>query len=247
MDFHLEHTLFCGQCFCWRKERNGWCAVLEGELRHICQHDEPEEGSFLYRYLDFDFDYVKALSEISQMDPILKKAVGQLGEIHILRQDLWETIIGFILSQNNNIKRIEGLYDRLSFAYGTDVGEGFHAFPRPEQMSHVSEHELRELGLGFRAGYVLDAVDRSDKLLGIAGLEADEVDEVLRKTRGIGPKVSACIRLFGLHDLSAFPRDVWINRVMGCWFPDRETSCFAPYQGLVQQYLFAFARAGGLP
>jgi len=175
------------------------------------------------------------------MDPLLKMAVAEQGPLHILNQDLWETIIGFILSQNNNIKRIMGLYDMLSLSYGTAV-EGGYTFPTPSQMKGVTETELRELRLGFRAGYVLDAIQRSDELLSLKDKSFDEADAVLQKTKGIGPKVSACIRLFGLHDLSAFPQDVWIKRVMNEYFQGKDETLFAPYQGLTQQYLFTWIR-----
>jgi len=217
LNFDIGTTLNCGECFCWRPDETGYHAVLGGKMRHLSQNDTIKKGSFLFHYLDLDYDYEGVVQEIAAMDPLLQQAVEQQGILHILNQDLWETIIGFILSQNNNIKRIMGLYDTLSLSYGTPV-DGGYTFPTPSQMKGVTEAELRELRLGFRAGYVLDAIQRSDELLSLKEKSFDEADAVLQKTKGIGPKVSACIRLFGLHDLSSFPQDVWIKRVMSEYF-----------------------------
>jgi len=241
LNFDIGTTLNCGECFCWRPDETGYHAVLGGKMRHLSQNDTVEKGSFLFHYLDMAYDYEGAMQEIAAMDPLLQQAVAEQGPLHLLNQDLWETIIGFILSQNNNIKRIMGLYDALSCSYGTAV-DGGYTFPTPSQMQSVTEAELRALRLGFRAGYVLDAIQRSDELLSLKEKSFAEADAVLQKTKGIGPKVSACIRLFGLHDLSSFPQDVWIKRVMSEHFQGKDETFFAPYQGLAQQYLFTWIR-----
>lgn len=245
MNFQLENTIFCGQSFCWRKaSNNNFEAVLNNKIYSVNQNSNLDD-EFLMNYFDVDYDYKNTLESIKKMDPILEKAVDACGELHILNQDLWETTIGFILSQNNNIKRIEGLYDRLSKAYGTKIDESHYAFPRPEQLKGVTKQELHDLGVGFRDSYILAAVERSDDILSIKDLSDEKADKILQATKGIGPKVSACIRLFGLHNFEVFPKDVWIKKVMNTWFPDETEKKFAPYQGLAQQYLFHYARTYG--
>ncbi len=245
MELKLENTLFCGQSFSWRKcEDNNFRAVLENKLYCVNEY-QKEFDPFMNHYLDNDYDYDGTLKEISKIDPILDAAIKECGEIHILNQDLWETVIGFILSQNNNIKRIEGLYDSMSKTFGTKIEDGYYSFPRPDQLKNVSESDLRELKVGFRAPYLLDAIKRADDILSIKDLSDVAADKILQETKGIGPKVSACIRLFGLHNMEVFPKDVWIKRVMSTWFPGKDENYFKPYQGLSQQYLFLYARTHG--
>lgn len=245
MKFEIENTLFCGQSFSWRKCSDGnFRAVLGNKIRCV-KEGQSEFDPFMVHYLDNEFDYKGTLQEISKIDPILNNAIKECGEIHILNQDLWETVIGFILSQNNNIKRIEGLYDRMSKTFGNKIEEDYYSFPRPSQLRNVSESDLRSLGVGFRASYLLDAIKRSDDILSIADLSDEKADKILQDTKGIGPKVSACIRLFGLHNMEVFPKDVWIKRVMSTWFPGKDEYYFKPYQGLSQQYLFLYARTHG--
>ncbi|MCY1152457.1 MAG: DNA glycosylase [Sphaerochaetaceae bacterium] len=245
INFDLENTLFCGQSFCWRKEGEFYVAVLNNKVYRINEKSEIEDP-FLIHYLDMDFDYQLALSKIRKMDPFLDEAVTKCNEIHILNQDLWETIIGFILSQNNNIKRIEGLYDTLCRTYGNEVEEGYFSFPRPHMLKDVTEEDLRNLKVGFRAPYILDAIKNAQVLLSIEDKDDREADEILQSVKGIGPKVSSCIRLFSLHRLNAFPKDVWIKKIMKLMFEGKDESIFYPYAGLAQQYLFHYARLGYL-
>ncbi|MBK5200982.1 MAG: DNA lyase [Spirochaetaceae bacterium] len=245
MKFELENTLFCGQSFSWRKCDDGnFKAVLENKI-HCVIEGQSEFDPFMTHYLDNEFDYNGTLQEITKLDPILNSAIKECGEIHILNQDLWETVIGFMLSQNNNIKRIEGLYDKMSKTFGSKIEDGYYSFPRPEQLKNVTEYDLRSLGVGFRAPYLLDAIKRSDDILSVVNLSDEKADKILQDTKGIGPKVSACIRLFGLHNMEVFPKDVWIKRVMSTWFPGKDEDYFKPYQGLSQQYLFLYARTHG--
>lgn len=245
MDLKVENTLFCGQSFSWRHcEDNKYRAAINNKV-YTVQEGQQNFEPFMNHYLDNDYDYELALKEISKMDPILKTAIDECGEIHILNQDLWETTFGFILSQNNNIKRIEGLYDRMCRTFGKQIEDDYYTFPRPADFNDVTESDLRNLGVGFRASYLLDAIKRSDDILSIKDETDANADKILQATRGIGPKVSACIRLFGLHNLEVFPKDVWIKKVMKTWFPGKDEFFFEPYQGLAQQYLFLYARTKG--
>lgn len=243
INFDLKNTLFSGQSFCWRKEENYYVSVLNNKLYKINEEsiiDDP----YLRNYLDMNFDYPKALSEIRLMDPKFNNMIDVCGELHIMNQDLWETIFSFILSQNNNIKRIEGLYDSFSRNFGNEIEKGYFSFPRPEQLKSLTENELRDLKVGFRAPYILDAIQNSDKLLNLDNSDYDEVDKTLQSIKGIGPKVSSCIRLFAFHQINAFPKDVWIKKVMSTEFKGKSEKDFYPFAGLAQQYMFHYARLG---
>lgn len=243
IDFDLENTLFSGQSFCWKKENDNYVAVLNNQVYRI-NNNSTIEDKFLRNYLDMDFDYNTALNEIKKIDVKFIDIIDKCKEIHILKQDLWETIFSFILSQNNNIKRIEGLYDIFSKNFGNEVEKGYFTFPRPQQLEHLTEQDLRDLKVGFRAPYILDAIQNSDKLLEIQDLSSKESDDVLQSIKGIGPKVSSCIRLFALHQLNSFPKDVWIKKVMKKEFPSLSENDFYPFAGIAQQYMFHYARLG---
>ncbi len=245
INFDLENTLFCGQSFCWRREAENYVAVLNNRVYRI-NNNSVITDPYLINYLDMHFNYKETLTTIKEMHPVLNKAINTCNEIHILKQDLWETIICFILSQNNNIKRIEGIYDTLCKTYGIEVEKGYFTFPRPEMMRNVSEKELRDLKVGFRAPYIIDAINNSDLLLTIDKMEDEKADTILQQIKGIGPKVSACIRLFALHDLNVFPKDVWVKKIMKNVFEGCDESIFYPFAGLAQQYLFHYARLGYL-
>ncbi len=244
INFDLKNTLFCGQSFCWRVEGTNYVSVLNKKVYRINENSDINDP-YLKNYLDMNFDYPLALSQIKIMDEKFVDIIDKCNEIHILNQDLWETIIGFILSQNNNIKRIEGLYDTLCRTYGTEIEKGYYSFPRPENMKNATESELRDLRVGFRAPYILDAIQKSDILLELdKEVDDDKCDTVLQSVKGIGPKVSACVRLFSLHNLDAFPKDVWIKKVMKNEFSDKSEADFSPLAGLAQQYMFHYARLG---
>ena len=246
VNFDLENTLFCGQCFCWRREGDNYVAVLNHKVYRINQNSDIQD-SFLTNYLDMNYDYKAALTKIRTMDSLLNTAIDKCNELHILNQDLWETIICFILSQNNNIKRIEGLYDSFCKNYGDEVETGYFCFPTPDQLKNVSEKDLRDMKVGFRAPYIFDAIKHSQELLSIGEKSDNEADKILQSIKGIGPKVSACIRLFSLHHLNVFPKDVWIKKIMRVKFENMDESIFYPLAGLAQQYLFHYARLGYLP
>lgn len=243
VNFDLKNTLFCGQSFCWRVEESDYVAVLNNKVYRINQDSEITDP-FLLNYLDMNYDYETALTKIKKMDVLLNDAINKCNELHILNQDLWETIICFILSQNNNIKRIEGLYDTLCKNFGDEVEPGYFSFPTPDKLKHLTEKDLRDLKVGFRAPYILDAIQNSQKLLSIVDQPDEQCDKILQSIKGIGPKVSACIRLFSLHHLNVFPKDVWIKRIMRVKFNNQNESIFNPLAGLAQQYLFHYARLG---
>ncbi len=238
---NIDATLFCGQSFAWSKEGEVYRAVIDGRPVSFTGEELPsllEQDRALWRYFDCSFDYEEAEEQLSAVDPYLRSCIVSFASVRILRQDPWETTVGFILSQNNNIARIRGLCRRLSEAYGRPLGEGLYSFPRPEELAAVTEEELRALGAGFRAPYLVDAVAKSRILGEIAALSDREAQEALMSIDGVGVKVSSCILLFAYHRLRLFPLDVWMKRIMAEHYPGRDPALFAPYEGLAQQYLF---------
>ena len=210
-------------------------------------------------YLGLDFDIEAARADIlSRSDnPALGEAVEYGKGIRLLRQDMWETLCSFIISQNNNIPRIRALIGALSENLGERIecspelseraGEAY-AFPTPEAIVGAGAQALREMKLGFRAPYVYDAAERivSGKLDLDAVRNASttaEAAEMLMTVKGVGPKVAACTLLFGFDRTDAFPVDVWVKRIIEKYFPAPfDATALGRYAGLAQQYLFYYER-----
>lgn len=243
MEENLDEILLGGQTFSWKKNDDGsFSSVLGGKVRRITRLEDAYDDPFLYDYFDLGYDYEKAKREIREKDEILKEAVDTVGTLRILRQDHFTATISFILSQNNNIKRITGLYERLSRKYGREVDEDMYSFPTPDEMKDATEEELRALGVGFRAPFILDAIAKCAFLDEVDALEFDQAMEKLKEIKGIGDKVASCILIFGYHRMEGFPMDVWMKKVMSEYYPGKDKSYFAPYEALSQQYLFSWIR-----
>ena len=245
----LQTTLFCGQCFGWKKENGVFRSVIDKKPVSLTQENfstSVQKHVFLAHYFDLDWEYEKANMYLSTLDPHLKHAIEMFQGLHILNQDPFEVLICFILSQNNNILRIRKMYEALCTHYGTEVAFHLYAFPSPFELKNATEEELRALGMGFRAPYLLDAIQKHALLDGLEKLPFSEALECLKTIKGVGPKVGSCILLYGFHHMEAFPLDTWMLKVMKTWFPTEEGTYFAPYAALAQQYLFHYARTRGL-
>lgn len=243
MEENIREILLGGQSFSWREVEDGvFKAVLNEKVYTVSSLDDANQDEYLKRYFDLEYDYKSAMEEIAQKDCILKEAVEKTGPIRLLKQDEWIATISFILSQNNNIKRITGLYDRLSLKYGHEVEPDWYSFPTVEELARANEDELRSLGVGFRAPFILDAIKNVDILEEIKSFDFDSAMAALQRIKGIGPKVASCILIFGYGRREGFPLDVWMKKVMAEYYPDKDTSYFAPHQALSQQYLFSWIR-----
>ena len=252
--FSLEETLFCGQCFTFTKED----ACIKGVVGHIpvamTAHKDglcvsgmnaQQVHTILLPYLDLLTDFSTIQAQLCS-DPILREAVSCCGGIRLLRQDPFETLISFIVSQNNNIPRIQGILGRLRTAFGANLGDGFFDFPTPAVLASLTLEDLAPLRSGFRGKYILDAAKKVHQgevnLSTLPNLSLDEARTELMKINGVGPKVADCVLLFALNHFSAFPRDVWIIKTMDQLYPDGMPLCFSPYEGYAQQYLFHYVR-----
>ena len=250
-DLDLDETLDCGQAFRWTKtgEREYTGAFLNKPLTIRCVGDglfelpDTSEEDLLgvwYDYFDLGTDYGELKRRYSE-DETLAKACAFAGGIRLLRQDAWEALSSFIISQNNNIPRIKGIIGRLTEHYG--------GYPSAEQMKDETADSLGFLRAGFRAGYLTDAVAKV--LSGEVGIERaktlplDEARDELMKIRGVGPKVADCTLLFGMHRTEALPKDVWVKRVLAQWYPDGLPDCVKGTEGIAQQYLFHYIRTAG--
>jgi N-glycosylase/DNA lyase len=259
--FDLQETLSCGQSFRWRKcSADEFEGVAQGRVVRVRQCRDalvfegapPEDVENFWRgYFDLDTDY-EGIYSCLRNEPAFSDALGCAYGIRILRQDPWEALASFILSQNNNIKRIEGLIERLCDTFGDEiVGQVRRAFPTPKRLAGLHAQDLRALGCGYRAEYLIDA---AQKVFGgeicLESLRAAPLGTAraaLMRIRGVGPKVADCALLFGLHRLECFPVDVWIARARDMWLPNGVPDAVAPFAGLAQQVLFQYIRKHYVP
>lgn len=254
--FDPQQTLDCGQCFRFSSPECGvWHGVAAGRPLTLRTVSEgflfegigPEEFDRVWRpYFDFDRDY-ETVWNTFPAHPLLEEITRFSPGIRVLRQDGWEALVSFIISQNNNVPRIKGIIDRLCTAFGEPCGEGGEAgFPTPEALACRSEADMAVLRAGWRAGYILDAARRVASgaldLKKVENMPLDEARAALRTVRGVGPKVAECVLLYGMGRLEAFPMDVWMKRAMAVLFPGMTPSDFGPYAGIAQQYIFHYCR-----
>ena len=277
--FDVSKVFDCGQCFRFdpvsdtsHEAEYAGCAfgkyisvAQDGDTLYVYNTTAEEYEQVWKLFLSLDTDYGeinRKLLSLSEQQALFD-AVGASSGIRILRQDSWETLCSFILSQNNNIPRIKGLVASLCKRCGTPVDlsgmdrhiadihrdrdGNFYSFPTPDKLSELGISGLYDLKTGFRAKYLYDA---SEKIMsGEVSLpfidRADTADatEHLMQIKGIGPKVASCVLLFGFGKLDAFPVDVWIKKALKKYFD----SSFSPealgeFAGVAQQYLFYYER-----
>ena len=257
-NLNLAVTFDCGQCFRFETVENGVTEGVVGDkfLRAYVKNgvlyteNDQKDDEFFINYLDLRASYEERNREILKGgDEIIKKAASLSSGLHILNQDPFETLISFIISQNNNIPRIRGIIERLCESFGEKKsfnGREYYAFPTPEDLKGVTAEDLAPIRAGFRAKYIADAVEKWNKNeIPIDFLYKgpyNECNEILKSVKGVGDKVSACVLLFAFHRLDAFPVDVWIRRTMESLYGDMDHTRFGAYPGLAQQYLFYYSR-----
>lgn len=220
-----------------------------GHTETILHCTQEEYEAFWKEYFDLTVSYSDYMDKIDERDVYLKSAAEFGRGIRILRQDTWEMIITFILSQQNNIPRIKGLIRVLCEKYGkrrkSPEGREYHTFPRPEELARATEEELRDLKFGYRSRYICQtakmAAGGEIDLDGLKEMEYREARAELMRLSGIGGKVADCICLFALHQMDAFPVDTHIKKVLELHYPDgfpfeRYKGC----AGVMQQYIFYY-------
>ena len=251
--FDLADTLDCGQAFRWSNHDGIWCGIAYGKYLKLYNDgkdiviegaSKSDYDNIWCNYFDLKRDYDGIVAAISD-NAKLKEISDITGNIRILRQEPWETLCSFIISQNNNIPRIKGIIERLCENFGDKI-EGGYAFPSAEKIAKLPEADLAPLRCGFRAKYIIDAARKVANgevdLYALCDTDTASAAEELMKIKGVGPKVAACTLLFGCGHISSFPVDVWIKRAMQALFSDGLPEVALPYAGIVQQYIFHYAR-----
>jgi len=271
--FKAKDIFDCGQCFRWNEEPDGSytgifghnvlnvkeekdiviTGICDGNIEDICK-----------KYFDLDRNYEEIKETLSLIDDNMKESIKYGEGIRILNQDLWEMIISFIISANNNIPRIKGIIERMSAKYGQEIkfrGTSYYTFPTIDELSQASVKDLKDLGLGFRDRYVYETTKKiKEGKINLENLKQESTNEVRKQLltlTGVGPKVADCIMLFStLKRFDVFPVDVWVRRVMNDLYIHNEDETkvnkkqiqeiardkFGALEGIAQQYLFYWKR-----
>jgi len=265
--FHIAQTLECGQCFRYKRlSEKEFHIVARGRSLYIRQSNDAtiffkttlrEFEEIWIPFFDLNRDYRAVKEALASGDAVMRGAVEYAGGIHILRQDPWECLVSFIISQNNNIPRIRKIADTLAKMYGRRMEDGAYAFPTPEELADVSLDDLLRCNTGYRAKYIMDAVKNVTSgaidLEALTKLSTDAVREALMGLKGVGGKIADCALLFAYGRFEVFPTDVWIKRVAQYFYFDRQNASiteihklaqnrFGEYAGFAQQYLYVYAR-----
>lgn len=250
----LRDTLDCGQCFRFKEENGVFKGVAGNRFLAVSQTEgeitfynttKADFESFWANYFDFDTDYQKMRDWLSQ-DETLAKAIEFASGIHILKQDSFEAVISFIISQNNNIPRIKGSVERLCRKFGKQLDENIYAFPEPQELFGKTKEDFADLGLGYRDEYIADCIKKLETheidFDAIKSMTVDEARASLRTIKGIGPKVAECALLFGFYQTEAFPVDTWVKKVLARYYPNGFPEEYKPICGIAQQFLFHYIR-----
>lgn len=251
--FDAASTILSGQCFRFKQTDNGFdlisgdkkCSLTTADNRTFIKTDHKD---YFYNYFDLGTEYhgiVRLLSGFPELSGAVQKGRG----IHILRQELFETIISFIISANNNIPRIMGIIERLCTKYGTSM-DGFYAFPTPSQLVNAAADDYKLLGAGYRADYLTDTVrllNQSDILQRLPQADYESSLKLLMTLKGVGRKVADCICLFSLFHTECYPVDTWIKKTDGdissTEARQRGMQRYGCLAGYAQQYKYYAARA----
>ena len=281
-DFDPKDTFECGQCFRWEQdEKNGYVGVVEDRVARIevIENDDEEKSlhieeyglkgdrvsgndkeDFWHNYLDLGTDYCGIKAELIKEDPKMEEIILSGKGIHLLNQDPWETLISFIISQNNHIPRIKKCVESLCALFGEPLGFHFqkehYGFPSPIKIASLTEADLAPIKLGYRLPYLLKAArmvveDGESRLSSCNKKGKEEGLKYLLGFPGVGAKVANCMMLYGLGQRDSFPLDVWMKRIMHQLYglPQDDTKAmeafarekFGVYGGIAQQYLFNYA------
>ncbi len=254
--FNLEDTFNCGQCFRWKKTDDNsfegvaldkYLKITKKTDKIILMNTSKEDFENVWKdYFDLSLNYNYVRSELEKTNDKMKKICNYSPGIRILKQDPWEALCSFIISQNNNIPRIKGIINRLCENFGYQISNGVYSFPKANELSTLNDSDLDILKCGFRSKYILDAAKKVSSgeinLNNIKKMKIDLARKELQKIKGVGPKVAECTLLYGMYRLEAFPMDVWMKRAMEKIFSDMKAEDFGQYAGIAQQYIFNYIR-----
>lgn len=258
--FSPSQIFECGQCFRWDRQQDGsYSGIVAGHTANISYSgncvtivSDYEDERFWRDYLDLDRDYDSIIKDLSQ-DDIMRDAISRGRGIRILRQDPWETVVSFIISQNNNIPRIKKIIGSLCENFGDENvynNTKYYSFPTPQQLI---DKDLSVIRAGFRDKYILSAAslccEGTVDLNSVYDMNYETALEYLKQIKGVGNKVADCVLLFAYQKFDSFPKDVWIKRTVSELYnvPEDGIENFAKEKfkgncGFAQQYLFYSAR-----
>lgn len=267
----LRSTLYSGQAFRWRNEDHAHVGFVDNVPIRVWAEDgrlawqaaRPIAEQRLRHYFRLDKSHDEFVKQPPE-DAFLANALGMFPGLRLLRQDPWETLVSFVISQNSNVKKIRSTIERLCELAGPMVefeGTPFHAFPTPAAVAALDQATLRSTGMGYRAKYIQETATRvadgrlqPEALVRMPYLRAFET---LLEVPGIGEKVADCVLLYGCDQLQAFPTDVWVRRfVHESYYRPRKAATherlrefawkrFGPTAGYAQHYLFHYRRIIG--
>lgn len=255
----LDATLFCGQSFSWEKLPDGTCRGVAGRrgvrvrqqggrlLLKSCTGAPlgADDETFWRGYFALDEGQGELLRTFCA-DETLGACVLSASGARLLRQPFFDTLLSFIISQNNNVPRITGIVSRLREGFGEQLAPGVHLFPTPARLAACTPEDLAGLRAGFRARYLVDAAQKvangSVTEQKLASLPDGEARALLMSICGVGPKVADCVLLYGLGRDGVVPMDVWMKRAMERLFPGGMPPQAKGHEGLAQLYVFCWAR-----
>ncbi len=254
---NLPLTLDCGQAFRWRPCGDGFRAAVGNKLITVTEREDgllfsadcdPEAlAAAVASYFDLDRDYAE-IERVISADSYVAEAMKTCSGLRILKQEPFEALISFIISQNYNVPRIKNIVETLCGCFGEPLGDGVSSFPTAERLASLAEDDLAPLRCGYRARYIIEAARKvaSGEIDLDAAAAADEETCMLtlKGITGVGNKVAACVMLYGLGRLDSFPMDVWMKRVVRVLYDGAIDlrGHFGGYAGVAQQYLFVLAR-----
>ncbi len=259
-DVSLVHTFECGQCFRFNADENGvYKGIAFGRGISmwlddgLCIGCDEKDFELLWRsFLDIDRDY-GAITAALPKDDFTRAAMKHGYGLRILRQEPWEALCSFIISQCNNIPRIKGIIERLCRMFGQPVeysGDTVYTFPDAQTLAALSAEDLAPIRAGYRAQYIISAArDVNDgrlDFLELDKLETADARRAVTRVNGVGNKVADCFLLFGMGRLDAFPVDTWMKKASGFYPGGFSAEVFGKYAGIAQQYIFYYSRANNV-
>lgn len=263
LELNLEHTLTCGQVFRFFKTEKGY-TVFSGDKAAYCEQKgdkaliSTDHEDYFFTYFDGNTDYAE-IHNAMKCDETVSVLSEKYKGLRLLKQDLWEMTMSFIVSQNNNIPRIQGIIERLCEKFGEKTKHGY-SFPEPEAFSGKTVADLADLKCGYRDSYLLDAAEKfANSEINTDLILKGDINEAraeLLKIKGVGPKVADCVLLFGAGRMDAFPVDTWMKKALSSVYgitvqnPSElrafSEQKFGRFAGYAQQYLFFGARNGDI-
>lgn len=263
-DFNLKDTLMSGACFRATLESDGsFTNILSDRVINIRQIDDElivesnkmdNLSNVIREYFDLDRDYNTINKKLIQSDSSIKNIIECCSGYHILNQDPFEMCISYIISQNNNVKRISASINKLCELYGQRIsfkGKVYFLFPTYEILKELNLNDLAELKIGFRDKYIIDFLNKYDSFNDIEQLSTLDAFNKLLTVKGIGPKVASCILLFGYKRLDVFPIDTWVKQFVSNRYGVKDDfktienltmNKFGKYSGLAIQYMYHYNR-----